>query len=118
MVTAVGAKTRSKLLFVERANASGESTSPRTRWPRASPVCARSRGQAPRPTQVRLDLTCRSERMMRAVVDLAPENRNLPVQASLERYMKCGIGICDACSDRQPLVCLMARSSPPINSRP
>jgi dihydroorotate dehydrogenase electron transfer subunit len=41
--------------------------------------------------------TCGPEIMMKKVVDWCT-NRNLPVQASLERYMKCGIGICDACA--------------------
>ncbi len=43
--------------------------------------------------------------MMKAVVDLARKN-GIPVQASLERYMKCGIGICDACSLDEKLVCV------------
>lgn len=41
-------------------------------------------------------LTCGPERMMRAVVDLAAKHQ-VPVQASLERWMKCAVGICDAC---------------------
>lgn len=41
-------------------------------------------------------LTCGPERMMKAVVDLA-RDRHVPVQASLERWMKCAVGICDAC---------------------
>ncbi len=49
-------------------------------------------------------LTCGPERMMKAVVDLG-RMRGIPVQASLERYMKCGIGICDACSLDSQLVC-------------
>jgi dihydroorotate dehydrogenase electron transfer subunit len=41
-------------------------------------------------------VTCGPERMMRAVVDHAVE-LGVPVQASLERWMKCAVGICDAC---------------------
>lgn len=41
-------------------------------------------------------LTCGPERMMRAVVDECAR-RGIPVQASLERWMKCAVGICDAC---------------------
>jgi len=41
-------------------------------------------------------LTCGPERMMKAVVELA-RDRHIPVQASLERWMKCAVGICDAC---------------------
>lgn len=41
-------------------------------------------------------LTCGPERMMRAVFDEC-RRRNIPIQASLERWMKCAVGICDAC---------------------
>lgn len=42
-------------------------------------------------------LTCGPEVMMKKVVDLA-NARGVSAWASLERYMKCGIGICDACT--------------------
>ena len=48
--------------------------------------------------------TCGPELMMRKVVDLSNEN-SIPVQASLERYMKCGIGICGSCCLDCSLVC-------------
>jgi dihydroorotate dehydrogenase electron transfer subunit len=41
-------------------------------------------------------LTCGPERMMRAVFDECTR-QGVPVQASLERWMKCAVGICDAC---------------------
>lgn len=41
-------------------------------------------------------LTCGPERMMHAVVEECAR-RGIPVQASLERWMKCAVGICDAC---------------------
>jgi dihydroorotate dehydrogenase electron transfer subunit len=40
---------------------------------------------------------CGPEIMMKKIVDLANEN-NIPCQASLERHMKCGVGICDSCA--------------------
>jgi len=40
--------------------------------------------------------TCGPELMMKKVFEIAQEF-NLPVQASLERVMKCGIGICGSC---------------------
>ena len=40
-----------------------------------------------------LIITCGPEIMMKKVVDLSP----IPVQVSMERYMKCGIGICGQC---------------------
>ena len=39
-------------------------------------------------------LTCGPEVMMKKLLDLS---KNIPFQASLERYMKCGIGICGQC---------------------
>lgn len=48
--------------------------------------------------------TCGPELMMKGVVDLANKN-SIPVQASLERYMKCGIGICGSCCLDSSLVC-------------
>ncbi|MDI6856537.1 MAG: dihydroorotate dehydrogenase electron transfer subunit [Candidatus Thermoplasmatota archaeon] len=42
-------------------------------------------------------ITCGPERMMKKILDLGLKNK-IPVQASLERWMKCGIGICDSCA--------------------
>jgi dihydroorotate dehydrogenase electron transfer subunit len=42
-------------------------------------------------------LTCGPEIMMIKMVDFAKDN-DLKIQASLERYMKCGVGICDSCA--------------------
>jgi len=51
-----------------------------------------------------LVLTCGPEAMMKCVVDFCMRN-GIPVQASLERHMKCGMGICDACSVSGYQVC-------------
>jgi dihydroorotate dehydrogenase electron transfer subunit len=48
--------------------------------------------------------TCGPEAMMKKVFDLASAD-SIPVQASLERYMKCGIGICASCCIGDRLVC-------------
>ena len=48
--------------------------------------------------------TCGPELMMKKVVDLSNE-KSIPVQASLERYMKCGVGICGSCCIDSLLVC-------------
>ncbi len=40
--------------------------------------------------------TCGPELMMKKVVDYCL-GRGIPVQASLERYMKCGVGLCGHC---------------------
>jgi dihydroorotate dehydrogenase electron transfer subunit len=42
--------------------------------------------------------------MMKKIVDIA-NKMEIPIQASLERYMKCGIGMCDSCSINGLQVC-------------
>jgi dihydroorotate dehydrogenase electron transfer subunit len=42
-------------------------------------------------------ITCGPEKMMKKILELGLEYK-IPVQASLERHMKCGIGICDSCA--------------------
>lgn len=48
--------------------------------------------------------TCGPEPMMKGVVEHCRQ-KGVPCQASLERFMKCGIGICDACVLDDWLVC-------------
>ena len=48
--------------------------------------------------------TCGPELMMHKVVNLANE-KGIFVQASLERMMKCGVGICGSCCVNEDLVC-------------
>ena len=48
--------------------------------------------------------TCGPEKMMHKVVHLASEKK-ISVQASLERMMKCGMGICGSCCAGEVLVC-------------
>jgi len=48
--------------------------------------------------------TCGPEIMMRKMLELCTE-KGVPMQASLERYMKCGVGICDSCSINGYRVC-------------
>jgi len=43
-----------------------------------------------------LIITCGPEVMMKKVLDLA-ESKNIEIQASLERKMKCGVGLCGSC---------------------
>jgi dihydroorotate dehydrogenase electron transfer subunit len=48
--------------------------------------------------------TCGPELMMKKIFDMAVEKK-IQLQASLERYMKCGIGICSSCCINDLLVC-------------
>jgi dihydroorotate dehydrogenase electron transfer subunit len=55
--------------------------------------------------------TCGPEAMMRKVFDLA-EKRRMPMEASLERLMRCGIGLCGSCVIGKYRVC---RDGPVFN---
>jgi dihydroorotate dehydrogenase electron transfer subunit len=55
--------------------------------------------------RVALVCACGPEPMMRAVFDLC-ERLGVECQASLERYMKCGFGVCAQCLCDDRLVCL------------
>ncbi|MGI0046362.1 MAG: dihydroorotate dehydrogenase electron transfer subunit [Nitrosotalea sp.] len=48
--------------------------------------------------------TCGPEKMMHKVVQLAVE-KNIHVQASIERMMKCGMGLCGSCCFGDALTC-------------
>ncbi len=106
LTTAVGARTAEELLFVDRASASGEvhvATDDGTRgFHGFVPALAERLLEKHSFDQI---ITCGPERMMKMVVDMA-RKKGIRVQASLERYMKCGIGICDACAFDDRLVCV------------
>lgn len=53
---------------------------------------------------IRLVCTCGPEVMMTRVFRIC-EERGIECQASLERYMKCGIGVCGQCACGDRLVC-------------
>ena len=55
--------------------------------------------------------TCGPEQMMRKVFDIA-EKRRIPMEASLERLMRCGIGLCGSCVIGKYRVC---RDGPVFN---
>ncbi|MGQ9720618.1 MAG: dihydroorotate dehydrogenase electron transfer subunit [Candidatus Jordarchaeum sp.] len=48
--------------------------------------------------------TCGPEKMMHKIFEVA-EKRSIPLQATLERYMKCGFGLCGSCCIGSFLVC-------------
>lgn len=48
--------------------------------------------------------TCGPEKMMYKIVQIASEN-NIHVEASIERMMKCGIGICGSCCFGDVMAC-------------
>lgn len=48
--------------------------------------------------------TCGPEKMMYKIFELA-QKKGTPLQAALERYMKCGFGLCGSCGIGHLLVC-------------
>ncbi|MFQ5909325.1 MAG: dihydroorotate dehydrogenase electron transfer subunit [Thermoplasmata archaeon] len=95
----MGAKTASELIFVDRAKKLGADVRIST-----DDGSKEYKGLATDLAQQVLEessfdrvLTCGPERMMKAVVSICM-GKGTPVQVSLERFMRCGMGICDSCS--------------------
>lgn len=99
IVSALGATTASELLFVDRLKSISESVEVATD--------DGSRGYHGYVTEVCRELlgaepfdavwTCGPEVMMHKVISAA-DARSVPVYCSLERQMKCALGMCDACA--------------------
>jgi dihydroorotate dehydrogenase electron transfer subunit len=64
-------------------------------------------------TKIDIVYTCGPERMTREVFNLT-EKHHLPLEASLERLMRCGIGICGSCMIGKYRVC---KDGPVFNSQ-
>jgi dihydroorotate dehydrogenase electron transfer subunit len=102
---AVGARTSDDLLFEDRMRTLGVglqvATEDGSRGTRGFVTDAAS-GALTRADQI---LACGPEAMLVAVMKLAIA-RNIPAQLSVERYMKCGFGICGQCTLSGKLVCM------------
>jgi dihydroorotate dehydrogenase electron transfer subunit len=64
-------------------------------------------------TKIDMVYTCGPERMTRQVFNLTEKHR-VPMEASLERLMRCGIGICGSCMIGKYRVC---KDGPVFNSQ-
>lgn len=102
----IGARSRSDLLFLERASSSDAKLESAT-----DDGSAGHHGFVTELARIHLEkgsfsniLTCGPEPMLAAMTEMAREF-NVPVQCSLERYMKCGIGICGSCQLGKYTVC-------------
>jgi len=111
----VGAKTRSELLFLKELDTvcteeavltTTEDGSFGLRCLATEPLEGLLQKQS-----FNMVYTCGPEQMMRKVFDLA-EKRRLPMEASLERLMRCGIGLCGSCVIGKYRVC---RDGPVFN---
>ena len=94
----IGARTASELLFVERNRKLADVTLTTDDGTEGRKGFATDAAYELLNTgKYRQVYACGPELMMKKVVALAGCPA-IPVQLSLERYMKCGIGICDSCS--------------------
>ncbi|HYK93380.1 MAG TPA: dihydroorotate dehydrogenase electron transfer subunit [Thermoplasmata archaeon] len=107
VTVALGATTRSELLFEERFRAMGAHVHVAT-----DDGSLGTRGYVTDLARTLLGShefdvvwTCGPEVMMRKVVDAAAARRT-PVVMALERHMKCALGLCDACAIGPYHVCL------------
>lgn len=107
---AVGAKTADELIFVKRAKeglskVNGDiiiATEDGSHGMKGLATEAMKAILAKKPVDA--IYTCGPEAMIREVFDIA-ERLAIPLQASLERIMKCGIGICGSCCIGKYVVC-------------
>ena len=65
--------------------------------------------------KIDLILTCGPEVMMKKVFDIAEVN-GVPIQASLERKMKCGVGLCGSCCIGEDNNISVCKEGPVFNS--
>jgi dihydroorotate dehydrogenase electron transfer subunit len=107
IVSALGATTASELLFVDRMKAISESvevaTDDGTEGHHGYVTDVSRRLLAEEPFDA--VWTCGPEVMMKKVITAADE-RHVPVFCSLERQMKCAMGMCDACALGPYHVCI------------
>ena len=98
----IGAPVTGELLFLERHKLNAKDVGGRV-IPVTEDGSSGNKGLASEiaETEIRKEsydmiYTCGPEPMIKKIVDLALAN-SMPVQASLERIIKCGIGICGSC---------------------
>jgi len=102
----IGAKSATKLLFEKRAGAAGAKVHIATDDGSKGFKGFASDLAASLLQKGRFDsmYTCGPEPMIAKVLLLASQ-KGVPLQASLERLMKCGIGVCDSCAIDGKHVC-------------
>lgn len=113
---AVGAKTRNELLFVEELNKVCQEKSLITTTDDGTYglQCLVTQPLAELLDKEKFDMiyTCGPEVMVKKIFELA-QKRKIPMQASLERLMRCGIGLCGSCVIGKYRVC---KDGPIFNS--
>lgn len=111
----IGAKTKGELMFLKELDAvcTEESVIATTDDGSYGLQCLATEPLEKLLVKEKFDIiyTCGPERMVRKVFDLA-EKRKIALEASLERIMRCGIGLCGSCVIGKYRVC---RDGPVFN---
>lgn len=111
-----GAKTKSELLFLRELNAActEQSVTAATEDGSYGLKCLATEPVEKLFNTTKFDMiySCGPERMIRKIFELA-EQHSIPVEASLERLMRCSIGLCGSCVIGKYRVC---RDGPVFNS--
>jgi dihydroorotate dehydrogenase electron transfer subunit len=107
IMLALGARTGDELLFKDRALDLGITVDISTDDGTAGYHGFVTKRVAQLITEQKFDLVvaCGPELMLKTLIELTTQH-NIACQVSLERYMKCGIGICDACAINGYQVCM------------
>ena len=94
----LGAVTKGELLFVDRLEKAGAKTIITTDDGTCGKKCFTTHALEEELGSEKYDecFTCGPEIMMVKVLEIAKRHK-IPTQVSMERYFKCGIGICGAC---------------------
>lgn len=96
---AIGAQTKEELLFAERAEKSGANLELATDDGSEGfeGFVSELAGNLLKERKYDQILTCGPEAMMKKVIELGMKH-NIKTQVSLERFMRCGIGVCGSCA--------------------
>jgi dihydroorotate dehydrogenase electron transfer subunit len=97
-----GAKTASEVIFAKRFPEMRVFTDDGSAGEKGFPTDALP--DVIRSKRIELVCACGPEVMIKRVFDICEEH-GIECQASLERYMKCGFGVCGQCACGQMLVC-------------
>jgi len=101
-IVALGAKTAATLLFVAELNPQLIVTEDGTAGKKG--LISDFLPELIEQLQAKQLIVCGPQRMVNALYDIAC-NAGIPIEAGLEEYMRCGIGLCGSCTKKGLRVC-------------
>lgn len=116
VIVILGAKTKNELLFIDRIKKTKAELKITTEDCTAGKgcFCTDLLPEVIKKEDIDVIYTCGPEIMMKKVMKIAEKFR-VPCQISMERYMKCGIGICGNCA-LDPSGLLVCKDGPVFDS--